>query len=141
MPRLSMEKLPFILLVDDEPADNYAHERLLYDLAVATEIRAVTGGAEAIELLSRDPPLKPTLLLLDVNLPDLDGFEFVAAFQRLPAPQRGATHIVLLTGGMSSRDMARLNELPVAGLVIKPLTREKVDNLLQLHFQRRLPQA
>ena len=136
-----MEKLPFILLVDDEPADNYAHERLLYDLAVATEIRAVTGGAEAIELLSRDPPLKPTLLLLDVNLPDLDGFEFVAAFQRLPAQQREATHIVLLTGGMSSRDMARLNELPVAGLVIKPLTREKIDNLLQLHFQRRLPEA
>jgi CheY-like chemotaxis protein len=136
-----MEKLPFILLVDDEPADNYAHERLLHSLEVATEIRAVTGGIEAIELLARDPPLKPTLLLLDVNLPDLDGFEFVAAFQRLPAPQRVATHIVLLTGGMTSRDMARLNELPVAGLVIKPLTREKVDNLLQLHFQRRLPEA
>lgn len=136
-----MEKLPFILLVDDEPADNYAHERLLHSLEVATEVRAVTGGLEAIELLSRDPPLKPTLLLLDVNLPDLDGFEFVAAFQRLPAPQRVATHIVLLTGGMTSRDMARLNELPVAGLVIKPLTREKVDNLLQLHFQRRLPEA
>jgi CheY-like chemotaxis protein len=136
-----MEKLPFILLVDDEPADNYAHERLLHSLEVATEVRAVTGGLEAIELLSRDPPLKPTLLLLDVNLPDLDGFEFVAAFQRLPAAQRMATHIVLLTGGMTSRDMARLNELPVAGLVIKPLTREKVDNLLQLHFQRRLPEA
>jgi CheY-like chemotaxis protein len=136
-----MEKLPFILLVDDEPADNYAHERLLHSLEVATEVRAVTGGLEAIELLSRDPPLKPTLLLLDVNLPDLDGFEFVAAFQRLPAPQRVATHVVLLTGGMTSRDMARLNELPVAGLVIKPLTREKVDNLLQLHFQRRLPEA
>lgn len=136
-----MEKLPLILLVDDEPADNYAHERLLHELGVAVEIHAVTSGQVAIDLLSRDPPLKPTLLLLDVNLPDLDGFEFVAAFQQLPALQRDATHIILLTGGMRSEDLGRLYSLPVAGLVIKPLTRDKIDELLQQHFQRRLPEA
>jgi len=136
-----MEKLPLILLVDDEPADNYAHERLLYKLGVAVEIHAVTSGQTAIELLARDPPLRPTLLLLDVNLPDLDGFEFVAAFQQLPALQQEATHIVLLTGGMRSEDLGRLYALPVAGLVIKPLTREKIDELLQMHFNRRLPEA
>ena len=106
---------------------------------MAVEIHAITSGRVAIDLLSRDPPLKPTLLLLDVNLPDLDGFEFVAAFQQLPALQREATHIILLTGGMRSEDLGRLYALPVAGLVIKPLTREKIDDLLQLHFHRRLP--
>lgn len=136
-----MEKLPFILLVDDEPATNYVNERLLYHLNVADEVLSVTSGEEALILLSRDPPLEPTLLLLDVNMPGLNGIEFVEAFQRLPAVQQAATRIVLLTGGMASRDLLRLNELPITGLLIKPLTREKIDTLLQLHFHRQLPDA
>ena len=136
-----MEKLPFILLVDDEPATNYVNERLLYQLGVAEEVLSVDDSGEALLLLSRDPPLEPTLLLLDVNMPGLDGIEFVEAFQRLPPSQQAATRIVLLTGGMASQDLARLNELPIAGLIIKPLTREKIAELLQLHFQRYLPSA
>ncbi|RZK35284.1 MAG: response regulator [Hymenobacter sp.] len=134
-----MQKLPFILLVDDEPATNYANERLLTRLGVAEEVVSVTSGEEALILLHRDPPVEPTLVLLDVNMPGLDGMEFVAAFQQLPALQQAATRIVLLTGGMASRDLLRMEELPINGLVIKPLTREKIDTLLQLHFQRQLP--
>ncbi|RZJ90547.1 MAG: response regulator [Hymenobacter sp.] len=136
-----MEKIPLILLVDDEPATNYAHERLLRQLGIAEEVHSVTSGEEAIALLLREHPLEPALVLLDVNLPGLGGFEFIDAFQRLPASQRDATHIVLLTGGMTSQDLLRLNELPIAGLVIKPLTREKINTLLQLHFHRQLPDA
>jgi CheY-like chemotaxis protein len=136
-----MEKLPLILLVDDEPATNYAHERLLYKLGVAEKILSVTEAAEALHLLSQEPPLHPTLLLLDMNLPGLDGIEFVEAFQRLPLSHQAVTRIVLLTGGMASQDLLRLNELPIAGLVIKPLTREKIDAMLQLHFHRQLPGA
>lgn len=136
-----MEKLPIILLVDDEPATNYAHERLLRQLGVAQEVHSVTSSEEAIALLLREQPFEPALVLLDVNLPGLGGFEFIDAFQRLPDPQRAATHIVLLTGGMTSQDLLRLNELPIAGLVIKPLTREKINTLLQLHFHRQLPDA
>jgi CheY-like chemotaxis protein len=136
-----MEKLPLILLVDDEPATNYANERLLYKLGVAEKILSVTEADEAFRLLSQEPPLHPTLLLLDVNLPGLDGIEFVEAFQRLPVSHRDATRIVLLTGGMASQDLLRLNELPIAGMVIKPLTAEKINSMLQLHFHRQLPDA
>lgn len=138
---VAMEKLPFILLVDNEPATNYANERLLYQLGVAERVRSVTEGEEALLMLSREPPIEPTLLLLDVNLPGLDGIAFVEAFQRLPAPQQAATRVVLLTGDITSQDLLRLNELPIAGLVIKPLTAEKISMLLQLHFQRQLPDA
>lgn len=136
-----MQKLPFILLVDDEPATNYVNERLLLQLGVADEVLSVISGEEALTLLYRDPPFEPTLVLLDVNMPGLNGFEFVEAFQRLPALQQAATRIVLLTAGMASRDLLRLDELPITGLIIKPLTREKIDTLLQLHFQRQLPSA
>lgn len=136
-----MEKLPLVLLVDDEPATNYAHERLLYRLGVVEKVISITEGQEALRLLAQEPPLHPTLLLLDVNLPGLDGIEFVEAFQRLPASQQAATRVVLLTGGMASQDLLRLNELPIAGMIIKPLTPEKINAMLQLHFHRQLPDA
>ena len=46
---------------------------------------------------------------------------------------------MLLTTSMDGRDLARLDELPLAGLVSKPLTHEKIDEVLQLHFRRQLP--
>jgi hypothetical protein len=42
---------------------------------------------------------------------------------------------------MNSSDLSRLNELPIAGLASKPLTEEKINTILQLHFQRHLPVA
>jgi hypothetical protein len=45
----------------------------------------------------------------------------------------------MLTTSMDSRDLARIQELPIAGLVSKPLNREKINTLLQLHFHRQLP--
>jgi hypothetical protein len=46
---------------------------------------------------------------------------------------------VVLTTSMDSRDLNRINELPIAGLATKPLNREKIDTLLRLHFRRQLP--
>ena len=42
---------------------------------------------------------------------------------------------------MDARDLSRLEELNIAGLVSKPLTREKVDTILKLHYQRQFPAA
>lgn len=43
------------------------------------------------------------------------------------------------TTSMSSADLGRIESLPIARLVSKPLTKEKLDTILQLHFQRRFP--
>ena len=47
----------------------------------------------------------------------------------------------MLTTTMDARDLSRLDELNIAGLVSKPLTQEKVNNIMQLHFQRHLPES
>ena len=81
----------------------------------------------------------PALILLDVNMPGMGGIQFLEAYQQLPTAQRAATVVIMLTTTMDARDLARLDELAIAGLVSKPLTKEKIDNILQLHFQRQLP--
>ena len=136
-----MEKLPHILLVDDDDTTNFLNEHLLNKLKVADRVQVATSGEQAMALLTQPPPYVPTLLLLDVAMPGMGGIEFLEAYLRLPQAQQDATVIVVLTTSMDSRDLQRINELPIAGLVSKPLTQEKVDSILQLHFQRRLPLA
>jgi CheY-like chemotaxis protein len=78
-------------------------------------------------------------VLLDVKMPGMDGMAFVEAYQQLPADRQQAVVIVLHTTSLSSVDLGRLESLPIAGLVSKPLTKDKLDTILQLHFQRRVP--
>ncbi|TGD76805.1 response regulator [Hymenobacter wooponensis] len=134
-----MEKLPHILLVDDDETTNFLNEHLLTKLQVSEQVRVATSGEEALALLTQPPPYQPTLLLLDIAMPGMGGIAFLEAYLRLPPAQQDATVILVLTTSMDSRDLERLHELPIAGLVSKPLNRERIDTLLQLHFQRHLP--
>ena len=134
-----MEKLPHILLVDDDDTTNFLNENLLRRLGVSDQVQVAHDGQQALDLLHQAPPYAPTLLLLDVSMPGMDGIEFLEAYLRLPQAQQEATVIVMLTTSMDSADLARLHELPIAGLVSKPLNREKINTLLQLHFRRQLP--
>ena len=75
-----------------------------------------------------------------MNMPGMNGIEFLEAYRQLPQTHRRATVIIMLTTTMDARDLSRLEELNIAGLVSKPLTKEKIDSILQLHFQRQLPE-
>jgi CheY-like chemotaxis protein len=134
-----MEKLPHILLVDDDETANFLNETLLHKLQVSHQIQTVSSAEQALALLTQSPPAAPSLLLLDLAMPGMGGIAFLEAYGRLPPAQQQATVIIVLTTSMDSHDLARINELPIAGLASKPLNREKINTLLQLHFQRELP--
>ena len=133
-----MQKLPSVLLIDDDQTNNFLNELLIKKLEVTERVLVAESGTDALDLLARNAPDAPALILLDVNMPGMSGIQFLEAYQQLPEDQRGATVVVMLTTAMDARDLGRLDELSIAGLVSKPLTKEKVDNLLQLHFQRQL---
>ena len=138
-----MIKLSSVLLVDDDQLTNDLNERLLKQLGVADQYLAANDGVEALaalDKLSADAhPTSPVLVLLDVKMPGMDGMAFVDAYQKLPESQQQAVVIVMHTASMSSVDLGRVEALPIAGLVSKPLTKEKLDTILKLHFQRRFP--
>lgn len=134
-----MEKLSSVLLVDDDSTNNFLSELLFKQLEVTDLLLTAEDGAQALDLISSMPDLnEPALILLDMKMPGMGGIAFLEAFRQLPLAQSRAT-IIMLTTTMDARDLSRLEELNIAGLVSKPLTQEKIDQLLQLHFQRNLP--
>ena len=138
-----MIKLSSVLLVDDDQLTNDLNERLLRQLGVADQYLSANDGLQALAALERlaadAHPTSPVLVLLDVKMPGMDGMAFVDAYQKLPESQRQAVVIVMHTASMSSIDLGRVEVLPIAGLVSKPFTKEKLDIILKLHFQRRFP--
>lgn len=134
-----MQKLSCILLVDDDPTTNFLHEQLLLDLGVTDRCLVAEDGEAALTLLAElgdEPP--PALVLLDVHMPVMDGIEFLEAYVHPIGPK---PIIIVLTTSGHVRDRHRLTLLPIADWVSKPLTKEKVNALLQRHFGRRLPPA
>ena len=135
-----MQKLRSVLLVDDDPTNNFLNERLLLRLDVAEHIALAENGQQALAVLQQageaEPPGYPALILLDIQMPIMNGIEFLQAYAQLPPAQRRATTVVVLTTSLDPRDLSRLAGLPAAGRINKPLTPEKLATVLDLHFGR-----
>ncbi|WP_223650463.1 response regulator [Hymenobacter psoromatis] len=132
-----MQKLSSILLVDDDQITNFLNEQLLTSLGVTDQCLIAENGAEALALLAEQgegPP--PALVLLDVHMPVMDGIEFLEAYHHPPTQP---PIVIALTTSVHARDRARLASLAVVDCIVKPLTREKINALLQQHFSRQLP--
>jgi CheY-like chemotaxis protein len=76
----------------------------------------------------------PPLILLDMNMPVMNGLAFLEAYTQLPAVQRQGTVVVMLTTSLHEKDQLVARRLPIADFITKPLTREKVTDLLARHF-------
>lgn len=133
-----MPKLSCVLLVDDDATTNYLNQLLLKRMDVADQLLVALNGQEALALLHQHGPppqaLSPVLILLDVKMPVMDGFAFLEAFNQLPARYRQAVVVVMLSTSLHPRDVARAQLFGIGSFLSKPLTADKVNEVLQAHF-------
>ena len=134
-----MSAISCTLLVDDDHTTNYLNQTLLKRMAVTDTVLVASNGQEALELLHTQcaqagSPTCPALILLDMKMPRMNGFEFLQAYAQRPPDVNPDVIIVMLTTSINPKDVAQMQDLPIAGYLTKPLTREKITQLLQDHF-------
>lgn len=139
-----MQKLTCALLVDDDQTTNYLNKLLINRLGIADKLLVALNGQEALDLLQQHCQEAthdcPVLILLDVKMPVMDGFAFLAAYDALRLPQKTAIIVVMLTTSLHPQDVERVERLNIAGFLNKPLTSEKLNDVLKNHFNRQLPE-
>ena len=134
-----MAAISCILLVDDDDTTNFLNQALLKRMAITDTILVAGNGQEALDLLrARCAPTAsltcPALILLDMKMPLMNGFEFLQAYAQRPLLENPTVVIIMLTTSLNPRDVDHLHDLPVSGYLAKPLTRDKIDQLLLEHF-------
>lgn len=127
-----MSLLSSVLLVDDDSTANFLHKLLLTNMRVTQQVLVAEHGQQALDVLATTMA-PPPLILLDLNMPVLNGIEFLARYAQLP-PTTPRPVVVVLSSSDHALDVARAQLLPADSFLTKPLTREKVTALLRQHF-------
>jgi CheY-like chemotaxis protein len=134
-----MAALSCTLLVDDDDTTNFLNQALLQRMAVTDTVLVAGNGQEALDLLHTHCTTAagstcPALILLDMKMPRMNGFEFLQVYAQRPLTENPAVVIIMLTTSLNPQDVTKMQGLPIAGYLTKPLTRDKINQLLQEHF-------
>jgi len=117
-----------ILLVDDNEADNVYHEIILRRSDRIADVVTRDSAAAALEYL-RQPGNWPNIILVDVNMPGMDGFAFVQQLDQLSPPP--TCKIAMLTSSDAEQDRRRAAGLRlISAYLIKPLVLAAITDML-----------
>ena len=123
-----MDKYKKILLVDDDETSNFLNELLIKGMDIVEEVSIASNGQEALSYLENERGSFPQLIFLDLNMPVMDGFEFLEAFEKAHTTK---VPVFILTSSNNFKDYERAKQFDVAGYLIKPLTEEKIKGVLK----------
>ena len=138
-----MKKLETILLIDDSNSSNQYNRVLLEEMGIVEHIVLKSNAESALEFLKgkdtegRLP--KPNLILLDISMPQMDGFMFLDEYEQLPKEVTNNQQIVLfiLSDFLEEDDLEKSKNYKPIGVVEqikKPMNKEGIMNLMEMYF-------
>jgi CheY-like chemotaxis protein len=136
-------KLNSVLLVDDDEATNFINRRIIEKSGIADHIEVTYNGREALDYLCCSGKYekigaqfpKPMLVLMDINMPVMDGWEFLNAYRELDSEKKSEKILVMLTTSFNPDDKIKAeNIIEISGFQSKPLDLIKVSQIMSTYF-------
>lgn len=137
--RENNSKLGCVLLIDDDEATNFYHTIVLEEECSWVDVQAVKSGKEGLDYLLRkgvyaDYP-QPGIIFLDINMPGMNGWDFLAAYGELSKDIHDRVVVTILTTSANPDDRERAAKIPaVKDFVNKPLTPEAFWKVVNENF-------
>ncbi|MFO8155330.1 MAG: response regulator [Pseudomonadota bacterium] len=133
-----------ILLVEDEPADAHLTRFAFEEAGIAVHLHHVSHGFAALDFLHRRPPYgdapRPGLILLDLNMPRMNGYEFMTALRGEPG--FADIPVVVLTTSDVERDVEATRDHGAADYIVKPVDMDAFcHRMSRLAGEWRLPRS
>ena len=130
-------KYKAVMLVDDNEIDNLINQKMIEAADITETIYTHTGAKSAIEFLKNlekvehlSNEILPAIIFLDIDMPLMDGFQFLDEFDKLMAKTKEKCKIVMLTSSINPRDVTKSKGyIYVKKYINKPLSQENLINL------------
>lgn len=133
---MAEKKFRTVMLIDDNEIDNLINQKMIESAAVTENIYTHTGAKSAIEFLRNMERLDvadkvlPDVIFLDIDMPLMDGFQFLEEFEKLSNVAKKKCKIVMLTSSINPQDFSRSKKYENVKLYLnKPLSHENILKL------------
>ena len=124
-----MYSFDLIVLIDDDPINNLINKRLIKKLVLSPYIKEFLEAEEALKYIHGLNYAKKVLILVDINMPVMNGWDFLKEYARFESAREDK--IVMLSSSIDFQDRQKTKNFPcVDGFIEKPLTFEKLKNIL-----------
>ncbi|PHN06972.1 response regulator [Flavilitoribacter nigricans DSM 23189 = NBRC 102662] len=138
------QKLNCVLLVDDDPTTIFLHRWVIDRMQLAHQVKSANDGQEALKLLAQNEEQTndqvPDLILLDINMPVMNGWEFLDAYEKQNIA--GSLPLVIMVSTAlpteGQQKAAKKRDIPLEFLE-KPLKKENLLKVVQQHFAMNTP--
>ena len=136
------KKLNCVLLIDDDEPTNFLSQMILEEAGYVNEIQVAISGEAALQYLNKvddhgkDPKYpRPDLILLDINMPAMNGWEFLEEYNNMNNRHKESIVIIMLTTSLNPDDRLRAENIAsVSGFEHKPLTEEMLEAIIEKYF-------
>lgn len=121
------------VIIDDSKIDRYISEAIIKKSSFAKEVLTFNAAEAALAYLSsfiNDPADFPEIILLDINMPVMDGFDFLDEYTKLPEDLQNRCHVIMISSTNSHEDFNRIKAYPsVCMFFNKPLSDAVLKNI------------
>jgi CheY-like chemotaxis protein len=135
-----MKKIKNVLLIDDDEPTNFINTKIIQSSELVEAIHVAQSGQDALNFISErvektnELPL-PDLIFLDINMPAMDGWEFLSHYKNLKNSKKEKIVIVMLTTSLNPDDELKAKDMEeVYAYRNKPLTRQLLGEIVTACF-------
>ncbi len=127
--KMNMKKINKILLIDDDEAVNFLNQIIIEDMNCCEEVVVKDSAEDAIEYLADENIQDPDLILLDINMPRMNGWEFLTNYNN---KSNNPVPVCMLTTSVNPREKESISQYDnVIGFESKPLEEKTVWKILE----------
>jgi CheY-like chemotaxis protein len=125
-----------ILLIDDDHIFHYLHSKVIALAGIEADIITAAHGLEGLEIITKmieNGEDLPTEIFIDLNMPNMNGFEFIRAINDFDFPQKEQIKMIVVTSSVNEADKVIADQLGIKYFLTKPLLVRDVVEVLSVN--------